>query len=93
LSIIDAEDTEKATDVPATDTYNGWSNWETWNVNLWIMNEEGLYYELVLRLPFTLETARDFVKETFPNGTPDMPGAGGLVNVDYQELVSAWNEG
>jgi len=24
-------------------TYNGWSNYETWAVNLWLTNEEGSY--------------------------------------------------
>lgn len=25
------------------DTYNGWSNYETWCVSLWLNNEEGTY--------------------------------------------------
>ena len=24
-------------------SYNGWANWETWNVALWMTNSQGMY--------------------------------------------------
>ena len=27
--------------------YQGYENWETWNVSLWLSNDEGLYYTTI----------------------------------------------
>ena len=39
-------------------TYNGWTNYETWNVALWIQNDEGLY-----NLAQQCSDYQEFVKE------------------------------
>lgn len=37
-------------------TYNGWSNYETWNVALWLGNDQGTY-----------ETCREMARECYAN--------------------------
>ena len=48
-------------------SYNGWENYQTWNVALWINNEEGLYH-----LAMEAGDYETFVKEVgVGNATPD----------------------
>ena len=72
-------------------TYNGWANYETWNVALWIQNDEFLYnqarrygwrgYDNLIPV---LETA---VGQITPDGVRWMDG---LINTD--ELDEMLNE-
>ena len=41
----------------SNETYNGWTNYETWNYKLWIDNEEASYL-------YWLEQAADILKES-----------------------------
>lgn len=60
-------------------TYNGWPNYETWNVMLWMDNEEPAYrrYREHVQMAkrnhqrFTGEWAENVVRECFGTQTPD----------------------
>jgi hypothetical protein len=77
-------------------TYNGWKNWETWNVALWCDNEEAIYRDRIRRKPRTAEECEEFVRDWFADGTPDMKGFDhykhDAVDVDWQEIVDHWND-
>jgi len=77
--------------------YNGWTNWETWNVNLWVDNEEPMYRAKVrfLRSPgvrgITASTVKAFVLDLMPKGTPDMDKEdGGYAAVNWAEIAEHW---
>jgi len=38
--------------------YNGWTNYPTWCVNLWLTNDEGLYNAATERVTATIESER-----------------------------------
>jgi hypothetical protein len=71
--------------------YNGWSNWETWNVALWLGNDEYHYHATrhFWRAEQFEEYVRDFVA--------DMGGFGDLEpddidSVDWEELAQSYSE-
>ena len=79
-------------------TYNGWKNRQTWNVSLWINNDESLYNlarEYTLRHHKAGKRARymPFVKWARLQGTrtPDNIAFDGS-RLDYKELSDMLNE-
>lgn len=75
-------------------TYNGWTNWSTWNIALWVDNEEWMYkskIDVFKRLDVTAKTVKEFCIELFPNGTPDME-AKDLKDIDWDEIAENWQE-
>ena len=63
--------------------YNGWTNYETWNVNLWIQNDEGFYNAMVEELRdildrhesdwenVSLAEVRGLIRDVIGSKTPD----------------------
>jgi hypothetical protein len=50
-------------------TYNGWANWATWNVALWLGNDEGLYR--LSRRFVSYKDLADALEEVGTLSTPD----------------------
>ena len=73
--------------------YNGWSNYETWNVNLWVSNDEYFYKQMVDNEgSWDEDSVKEWILSIFPNGTPDF-NKSRLNKVNYLELAQTWNMG
>lgn len=72
--------------------YQGWTNYETWNVALWAGNEEPSYRYVVENMPYTAEKAEQIAREMYPEGTPDMDSPQDMGKVNWDEIAEAWNE-
>ena len=76
--------------------YNGWTNNETWNVNLWANNDYGIYMRKQewlseLSAKPTAEQVKEFCSGIFPDGTGDMT-ADTMKGANWPELAEAWEE-
>jgi len=72
--------------------YNGYSNYETWNVCLWINNDEGLYRAYPRNRVRSARSCEEAVRDLMPNGTPDMDGPQDYDKVDWSEVMEALGE-
>lgn len=78
--------------------YNGWTNYETWNVNLWIDNDYPLYQRKVALLRHLEEVTADDVERFFHDEldgtTPDLETLreqGEAVDpIDFDEIAEHW---
>jgi hypothetical protein len=74
-------------------TYNGWSNRATWNVSLWLNNDEGLYRALrdVLRHAHTIAAAADAIEQLCEDLWPDgkTPDGDNWREADFREIGKA----
>lgn len=73
-------------------TYNGWTNRETWNVNLWLFNSQPRYEAMLRIFPKKNageESAQAMCRGFWGEKTPDKCL---LDNVNWKEVAEAINE-
>lgn len=83
-------------------SYNGWKNYETWAVSLWLNNEEGTHVELrdILRRELDNYKAADIIKDWVNEMAPDMGATlwadlmmAALSEVDWVEIATDNRDG
>ena len=67
-------------------TYQGWANYETWNVSRWINNDEPLY-RIACEFASRGDTYGDFVNYLADCGVTQTPDG-----VDYDYIYLDWIE-
>ncbi len=68
-------------------TYNGWTNWETWSSYLWLSNEEWTC-KICEAAKFTAAEMEEFCGNLWEKG--QNPDGAKLTEVDFEELSQAF---
>ena len=92
-------DAEETTETGQPDGYNGWANYQTWNIALWVGNDEPTYRKAMHLMtqwnacPATPEEAERLTKELYPDGTPDLYNVEACYDgVDWSEIAEMYQE-
>jgi len=82
--------------------YNGWHNWETWNLKLWLDNDESVYNQVLLLARTYSDTyeagtrLREFVESIWFPELPAGPMADAagmyLAEVSWYEIMEAYQK-
>jgi hypothetical protein len=81
-----------------TTTYNGWTNYETWCVNLWLTNEPDteadlrMLSQMAASLYWRADRLRDYVNEMSPLDNASLCAdllQASLQSVDWREIVQS----
>lgn len=81
-------------------SYNGWTNYETWNVALWISNDEPLYRASIdfakSAQSINGETVEDFFHTFMGGTTPDLVGMAERGEpcdaINFDEIATHWRD-
>ena len=75
--------------------YNGWTNRQTWVVNLWMTNDDYSQEIIDQGRPWSPDAIEalvdDMVAEVMPD-TSSMVSDLFTLDIDYRELADSWNE-
>lgn len=71
-------------------SYNGWKNYETWNVALWIGNDEGLY-SMAREHRHSIRPYQSFVESLKDLGSEAVVGTDNSIYYQTPDGV-AWND-